>query len=195
MFISVNDKILNIKRVTTIEIDRDTPTEINYLFNDGGYIKQKFKTNNDALNKFNAIAENTMLIETNDKRLINSMYIRNVEKSLINPKKLVYELYGGAPVKESYKNESAVDSALSAIKTKLETIDFGGNSGETVDLTPYLKTEDAEKTYVKVNDMGMFQNALNEELLRIEGRIPEDMDIYATREWVEQEISARHDIL
>ena len=35
MFIAVDNGILNMKRVTTVEIDRDTPSEINYLFNDG----------------------------------------------------------------------------------------------------------------------------------------------------------------
>lgn len=35
MFISVGNRILNGKRVTTIEVDRDTPSEVNYYFNDG----------------------------------------------------------------------------------------------------------------------------------------------------------------
>ena len=43
MFIQVNNKILNGKRMVKIEVDRDTPTELNYHFNDGGMIKERFK--------------------------------------------------------------------------------------------------------------------------------------------------------
>ena len=41
MFISVNNEILNEKNIVTIEVDRDTPKEINYLFLGTGYLKEK----------------------------------------------------------------------------------------------------------------------------------------------------------
>ena len=147
MFIAVDNGILNMKRVTTVEIDRDTPSEINYLFNDGGIIKEKFDSEENAQTKFDELAENTIFLQTNDERLVNSMYIKDVEKDFINNKRLVYVLYNGAPVKETYNSETEVDSALETLKSTLESMGEGGGEGSSVDLTPYLKKTDAASTY------------------------------------------------
>lgn len=155
MFISVGNRILNGKRVTTIEVDRDTPSEVNYYFNDGGMIKEELKTSEEASERLESLGEDKIFIATNDERLVNAMYIQNVEIDFINKKRVVYYLYGGAPVKELYKTETAAKEALESIKSKLETMDFGGGSGEggTVDLTPYLKKTVAEATYAKKTDV------------------------------------------
>lgn len=155
MFISVGNRILNGKRITTIEVDRDTPSEINYYFNDGGMIKEEFKTSEEASERLESLGEDKTFIATNDERLVNAMYIQNVEIDFINKKRVVYYLYGGAPVKELYKTEAAAKEALESIKSKLETMDFGGGSGEgeTVDLTPYLKKSVAEETYAKIESI------------------------------------------
>lgn len=153
MFIAVDNGILNMKRVTTVEIDRDTPSEINYLFNDGGIIKEKFDSEENAQTKFDELAENTIFLQTNDKRLVNSMYIKDVEKDFINNKRLVYVLYNGAPVKETYNSETEVDSALETLKSTLESMGEGGGEGGSVDLTPYLKKTDAASTYVPKTEL------------------------------------------
>lgn len=158
MFIAVDNGILNMKRVTTIEIDRDTPSEINYLFNDGGIIKEKFDSEENAQTKFDELAENTIFLQTNDERLVNSMYIKDVEKDFINNKRLVYVLYNGAPVKETYNSETEVDSALETLKSTLESMGEGGGEGSSVDLTPYLKKTDAERTYAKIADIPDISN-------------------------------------
>lgn len=147
MFILVDDGVLNIKRVTTIEIDRDTTSEINYLFNDGAIIKEKFDNEIEALAKFEVLTEENLFIKTNDNRLINAMYIKNIEKDLLNSKRLVYVLYNGAPVKETYLNESEVDSALNTLKIELESIGDKNEDEVAVDLTPYLKKVEANTTY------------------------------------------------
>lgn len=155
MFISVGNRILNGKRITTIEVDRDTPSEINYYFNDGGMIKEEFKTSEEASERLESLGEDKTFIATNDERLVNAMYIQNVEIDFINKKRVVYYLYGGAPVKELYKTETAAKEALESIKSKLEAMDFGGGSGEggTVDLTPYLKKTVADETYAKKSEI------------------------------------------
>ena len=147
MFIAVDNGILNMKRVTTVEIDRDTPSEINYLFNDGGIIKEKFDSEENAQTKFDELAENTIFLQTNDERLVNSMYIKDVEKDFINNKRLVYVLYNGAPVKETYNSETEVDSALETLKSTLESMGEGGGEGGSIDLTPYLKKTDAARCW------------------------------------------------
>lgn len=153
MFIAVDNGILNMKRVTTIEIDRDTPSEINYLFNDGEIIKEKFDSEENAQTKFDELAENTIFLQTNDERLVNSMYIKDVEKDFINNKRLVYVLYNGAPVKETYNSETEVDSALETLKSTLESMGEGGGEGGSIDLTPYLKKTDAASTYVPKTEL------------------------------------------
>lgn len=153
MFIAVDNGILNMKRVTTVEIDRDTPSEVNYLFNDGGIIKEKFDSEENAQTKFDELAENTIFLQTNDERLVNSMYIKDVEKDFINNKRLVYVLYNGAPVKETYNSETEVDSALETLKSTLESMGEGGGEGGSVDLTPYLKKTDAASTYVPKTEL------------------------------------------
>lgn len=144
MFIAVDNGILNMKRVTTVEIDRDTPTEINYLFNDGAIIKEKFDTKENAEIKFNKLGKNQTFIKTNDKRLVNSMYIKDVEKDFLNNKRLVYVLYNGAPVKTTYQSEAEVDSNLKTLKETLETM----SEGSSMDLTAYLTKAEATKNYV-----------------------------------------------
>ena len=57
MFLSVNNNILNEKRITTIEVDRDTPSEVNYLFSDGGIVKERFKNHIESVKKLQIIVE------------------------------------------------------------------------------------------------------------------------------------------
>lgn len=156
MFISVGNRILNGKRITTIEVDRDTPSEINYYFNDGGMIKEEFKTSEEASERLESLGEDKTFIVTNDERLINAMYIQDVQIDFINQKRVAYYLYGGAPVKELYETEKAAQEALESAKTKLESMNFGGGSGEsgaTIDLTPYLKKSVADETYAKIEEI------------------------------------------
>ena len=50
MFINVENAIFqgifNSKKITTIEVDRDTTLEINYLFSDGAIVKEIFENDN-----------------------------------------------------------------------------------------------------------------------------------------------------
>lgn len=143
------------KELLLLKLIEIPPSEINYYFNDGGMIKEEFKTSEEASERLESLGEDKTFIATNDERLVNAMYIQNVEIDFINKKRVVYYLYGGAPVKELYKTETAAKEALESIKSKLEAMDFGGGSGEggTVDLTPYLKKTVAEETYAKKTDI------------------------------------------
>lgn len=133
MFIDVEDSvfngILNSKKVTTIEIDRDTPSEINYLFSDGGIIKEKFENETKALEKLEFIADGAGFIATNDNRLVNPMYIQTVKKDVINEKRIEIVLYNGMPVKERFENIDERNSAYEELKELLESLSEGGGGG------------------------------------------------------------------
>ncbi len=121
MFISVNDNnIINKKRVTTIEIDRDTPNEINYLFKGIGYFKEKLPTHEAAQERLEELAkESGLFIETNDERLVNIMYVKSIEQDLINPKRMIFYLYEGVPVKTTYENKEVARLMVNATREKL----------------------------------------------------------------------------
>lgn len=147
MFWLVNNKILNEKRITTIEVDRDTPSEINYLFNDGGITKEKFKTKEEALRKMKLVGGCKIFLHTTDNRLVNINYIKDVEQDRINPKRIDYILYNGAPVKELLTSEAAVVKKVEEVKTQLESIkhNHGDGTGSEGDYEPdggLLQVED-----------------------------------------------------
>lgn len=151
MFLLVNNKLLNVKRVTTIEIDRDTPSEINYLFCDGGYIKERFNSEELALAKFNDNAKNKSFISTSDKRLINHSFIKDILQDSINAKRIVYVIYNGAPLKELLESEDAVTAKVESLKGTLSTIEDSGIS-EPTDLSNY---------YTKAESDGKFATELD----------------------------------
>lgn len=139
MFISVNSKVVSEKRITTIEVDRDTPTEVNFYLNDGGSIKEKFETCEEASIRVKSLGEkHEIFIATNDERLVSVVYIKDVTKDFINPRRMQYILYHGAPVKELYGSIEEVEEAIEATKEKLKSLkhcfgdgagDIGGESG------------------------------------------------------------------
>lgn len=100
------------KELLLLKLIEIPPSEINYYFNDGGMIKEEFKTSEEASERLESLGEDKTFIATNDERLVNAMYIQNVEIDFINKKRVVYYLYGGAPVKELYKTETAAKEAL-----------------------------------------------------------------------------------
>ena len=152
MFLLVNNKLLNIKRVTTIEIDRDTPSEINYLFCDGGYIKERFDSEELALAKFNDNTKNKSFISTSDKRLINHSFIKDVLQDSINPKRIVYVIYNGAPLKELLESESAVTAKVESLKSTLSAIEDSGIS-EPTDLSNYYTKEESDGKFATELDL------------------------------------------
>lgn len=152
MFLLVNNKLLNIKRVTTIEVDRDTPSEINYLFCDGGYIKERFNSEELALAKFNDNAKNKSFISTSDKRLINHSFIKDVLQDSINPKRIVYVIYNGAPLKELLESESAVTAKVESLKSTLSAIEDSGIS-EPTDLSNYYTKEESDGKFATELDL------------------------------------------
>ena len=130
MFLSVNNNILNEKRITTIEVDRDTPSEVNYLFSDGGIVKEKFKNHIESVKKLQIIVEaHHHFWETGDERLVNIIYIEDIVQDKINPKRLMYILYKGAPVKVLYNSEADVKAEVRELKKKLEDLRHGTGSG------------------------------------------------------------------
>ena len=152
MFINVENAIFqgifNSKKITTIEVDRDTTLEINYLFSDGAIVKEIFENEDETFAKMQKIEKDSNFIATNDNRLVNPLYISNVKKDIINPNRIIIFLYGGAPVKELYGSEELANIAYEEIKKKLEAM-----TDERIDINQYLKIEDAEKEFAKESDV------------------------------------------
>lgn len=152
MFINVENAIFqgifNSKKITTIEVDRDTTLEINYLFSDGAIVKEIFENEDETFAKIQKIEKDSNFIATNDNRLVNPLYISNVKKDIINPNRIIIFLYGGAPVKELYGSEELANIAYEEIKKKLEAM-----TDERIDINQYLKIEDAEKEFAKESDV------------------------------------------
>lgn len=139
---------LIVKKITTIEVDRDTTLEINYLFSDGAIVKEIFENEDETFAKMQKIEKDSNFIATNDNRLVNPLYISNVKKDIINPNRIIIFLYGGAPVKELYGSEELANIAYEEIKKKLEAM-----TDERIDINQYLKIEDAEKEFAKESDV------------------------------------------
>lgn len=152
MFINVENAIFqgifNSKKITTIEVDRDTTLEINYLFSDGAIVKEIFENEDETFAKMQKIEKDSNFIATNDNRLVNPLYISNVKKDIINTNRIIIFLYGGAPVKELYGSEELANIAYEEIKKKLEAM-----TDERIDINEYLKIEDAEKEFAKESDV------------------------------------------
>ena len=93
MFINVENAIFqgifNSKKITTIEVDRDTTLEINYLFSDGAIVKEIFENEDETFAKMQKIEKDSNFIATNDNRLVNPLYISNVKKDIINPNRII----------------------------------------------------------------------------------------------------------
>lgn len=131
MFISVNNEILNENRITTVEVDRDTPKEINYLYKDNGYYKEKLATHVAAQKRLKEVAACGLFIETNDERLVNILYIRSIEQDIINPKRMIFNLYNGIPIKTLYSSKQEATKMVKDMRAKLAAMlhNHGGGSG------------------------------------------------------------------
>lgn len=166
MFINVENAIFqgifNSKKITTIEVDRDTTLEINYLFSDGAIVKEIFENEDETFAKMQKIEKDSNFIATNDNRLVNPLYISNVKKDIINPNRIIIFLYGGAPVKELYGSEELANIAYEEIKKKLEAM-----TDERIDINQYLKIEDAEKEFAKESDVPIKVSQLTNDKLYV----------------------------
>lgn len=156
MFLFVEDTIFNVKKIVTVEIDKDVPTQVNYYLSDGALLEEDAGTEADAKAKLTNLLDQNSFIKVRDDKLVNLIYIKNVKEDVINENTLVYTFYKGidALVKEKFKTQKELNDKIAEIKTQLEEMNSGGSGeGGDVDLTPYLKKSVAEATYAKITDV------------------------------------------
>lgn len=156
MFLFVENIIFDIKKIVTVEIDKDILSQVNYYLSDGALLEESMETNEEAKNRLVELEDQSSFIKVRDNKLVNLIHIKSVKLDVINENTLVYVFYNGidALVKEKFKTKEELNDKIETIKTQLEEMNSGsGNSGEggSVDLTPYLKKSEAEKTYAKKN--------------------------------------------
>lgn len=154
MFLFVENIIFDVRKIVTVEIDKDILSQINYYLCDGALLEETMETDEEAKNRLTELEDQSSFIKVRDDKLVNLIYIKSVKLDVINENTLVYTFYKGidALVKEKFKTKEELDDKIEAVKTQLEEMNSdGGNSGEggSVDLTPYLKKSEAEKTYAK----------------------------------------------
>ena len=121
MFIKLNDEeLLNTTEVTTIKVNEFDENQLVYWFADGSFKKENFDGESEATDKIEEISTNNLLfVKISEKVLVNARFIKSLKQDVINPLRLVIEIYNGAPVKEKYENTGLVESKKQEFETAL----------------------------------------------------------------------------
>lgn len=120
MFIKLNDELLNTTEVTTIKVNEFDENQLVYWFADGSFKKENFGEATEATDKIEEISTNNLLfVKISEKILVNARFIKSLKQDVINPLRLVIEIYNGAPVKEKYENTGLVESKKQEFETAL----------------------------------------------------------------------------
>lgn len=121
MFIKLNDdELLNTTEVTTIRVGSFNKKQLVYFFADGSSKKETFDDEGEATDKLDEIAtDNLLFVKISEKVLVNARFVKSLRKDVINPLRLVIEIYNGAPIKEKYDSTSTVTSKKEEFETAL----------------------------------------------------------------------------
>lgn len=121
MFIKLNDEeLLNTTEVTTIKVNEFDENQLVYWFADGSFKKESFDEASEATDKIEEISTNNLLfVKISEKILVNARFIKSLKQDVINPLRLVIEIYNGAPVKEKYGNTGLVESKKQEFETAI----------------------------------------------------------------------------
>ncbi len=136
MFLFVEDTIFNVKKIVTVEIDKEVLTQVNYYLSDGALLKEEMETEDDAKAKLTELSNQSSFIKVREDKLVNLIHIKNVKKDIINENTLVYTFYKGndALVKERFDNEQKLNEKIELIKAQLNKVNAEEN-GEAEDKT------------------------------------------------------------
>lgn len=121
MFIKLNnEELLNTTEVTTVKVNGFNKKQLIYCFADGSFKKETFDEELEATGKLEEIAANNLLfVKTSEKVLVNARFVKGLKQDIINPLRLVIEVYNGAPIKEKYESTSLVESKKEELETTL----------------------------------------------------------------------------
>lgn len=121
MFIKLNDEeLLNTTEVTTIKVNEFDENQLVYWFADGSFKKENFDEATEVTEKIEEISTNNLLfVKISEKILVNARFIKSLKQDVINPLRLVIEIYNGAPVKEKYESTNLVESKKQEFETAL----------------------------------------------------------------------------
>lgn len=121
MFLFVEDTIFNVKKIVTVEIDKEVLTQVNYYLSDGALLKEEMETEAEAKVRITELEAESSFIKVREDKLVNLMYIKNVKPDIINENTLVYTFYksNDAIVKEKFENEQKLNDKIELIKTQL----------------------------------------------------------------------------
>ncbi len=119
MFIKLNDeRIVNLDKVVEIKISEIDDTAVKYVFDTTEVMVEKYDSNANAKAGIAKVTDENF-VDTEDEKKINKNYIKDVKVSAINPLKVEYVLFDGAPVKVTYTSEEEASSAVEEIVTAL----------------------------------------------------------------------------
>lgn len=121
MFIRLNnEELLNTTEVTTVKVNGFNKKQLIYCFADGSFKKETFDEESEATEKLEEIAANNLLfVKTSEKVLVNARFVKGLKQDIINPLRLVIEVYNGAPIKEKYESTDLVESKKEELETTL----------------------------------------------------------------------------
>lgn len=115
-----DDRLVNLGRVVEVRISAIDDTKLKYILNTTEEIVEKFDSF-DAAEAAMLLLQEDPFILTEDDRLINLDYVKDVKINAVNPAKIEFEMFDAAPVKVAYESAEAAESALEQIITDLTT--------------------------------------------------------------------------
>lgn len=119
MFIKLNDeRIVNLDKVVEIKISEIDENAVKYVFDTTEVMIEKFDSNANAKAGIAKVTDENFM-DTNDGRKINKNYIKDVKISVVNPLKVEFEMFDGAPVKVAYEDEDSAEEAIGTIVEEL----------------------------------------------------------------------------
>ena len=97
MFIKLNDeRIVNLDKVVEIKISEIDDKAVKYVFDTTEVMVEKYDSNTNAKAGIAKVTDENF-VDTEDEKKINKNYIKDVKVSAINPLKVEYVLFDGAP--------------------------------------------------------------------------------------------------
>lgn len=137
MFIKVNEEeLLNTTEVTTIQVNGNNKKQLIYSFADGSYKKETFTREDEATTKITTIStDNLLFVKISENVLVNARFVKSLRQDVINPLRLVIEIYNGAPIKETYDSTDTVEEKkeeFEAALLKIKEVISNGTDEEMV---------------------------------------------------------------
>ena len=119
MFIQLSDdRLLNLDRLVLAKINEIDDKDLKFVLNTNEVMIEKFDSF-DAAEAALLLLQEDPFIVTEDDKLINSDYIKDVKISNVDDTKVEFVMFDIAPIKVKYEDSEAAKTALEEIINSL----------------------------------------------------------------------------